>query len=68
MKMSILVSNINLCGQKDLSFKFRHKAYARPLGKILKKQDDEKVLINYYSYLLDLFKLGQRYDTKSKYF
>ena len=28
MKMSILVSNINRCGQKDLSFKVRHKAYA----------------------------------------
>jgi hypothetical protein len=32
MKMSILVSNINLSGQKDLSFEVRHKAYARPLG------------------------------------
>ena len=32
MKMSILVSNINQCGQKDFSFKVRHKAYARPLG------------------------------------
>jgi len=28
MKMSILVSNINNRGQKDLSFKVRHKAYA----------------------------------------
>ena len=28
MKMSILVSNKNQCGQKDLSLKFRHKAYA----------------------------------------
>ena len=28
MKMSILVSKINQCGQKDLSFKVRHKAYA----------------------------------------
>jgi hypothetical protein len=28
MKMSILVSNINRCGKKDLSFKVRHKAYA----------------------------------------
>ena len=28
MKMSILVSNINLCAQEDLSFKVRHKAYA----------------------------------------
>ena len=36
MKMSILVSNINLCGQKDLSFKVRHKVYARPLGGILR--------------------------------
>ncbi|MFA7302094.1 MAG: hypothetical protein WC069_07320 [Candidatus Shapirobacteria bacterium] len=32
MKMSILVPNINHYGQKDLSFKVRHKAYARPLG------------------------------------
>jgi hypothetical protein len=32
MKMSILVPNKNLGGQKDLSFKVRHKAYARPLG------------------------------------
>jgi len=29
--MNILVSNINRRGQKDLSFKVRHKAYARPL-------------------------------------
>ena len=28
MKMSILVSNINRCGQKDFSFEVRHKAYA----------------------------------------
>jgi hypothetical protein len=28
MKMSILVSNINRSGQKDLSLKVRHKAYA----------------------------------------
>ena len=28
MKMNILVSNINRCGQKDLSFEVRHKAYA----------------------------------------
>jgi len=28
MKMSILVPNINQCGQKDLSLKVRHKAYA----------------------------------------
>jgi hypothetical protein len=27
MKMSNLVPNINLSGQKDLSFKVRHKAY-----------------------------------------
>jgi len=32
MKMSILVSNINNCGQKDSSYKVRHKAYARPLA------------------------------------
>ncbi|MDP2692028.1 MAG: hypothetical protein Q8O88_00130 [bacterium] len=30
MKMSNLVSNINQCGQKDFSFKVRHKVYARP--------------------------------------
>jgi len=28
LKMNILVSNKNWCGQKDLSFKVRHKAYA----------------------------------------
>ncbi len=28
MKMNNLVSNINRCGQKILSFKVRHKAYA----------------------------------------
>jgi len=32
MKMSIVVSNNNHRGQKDLSFKVRHKAYARPLA------------------------------------
>ncbi|MFA7302112.1 MAG: hypothetical protein WC069_07410 [Candidatus Shapirobacteria bacterium] len=37
MKMSILVSNINRRGQKDLSFKVRHKAYACPLVPMLKK-------------------------------
>ena len=36
LKMSILVSNINRCGQKGLSFKVRHKAYARPLCGIVK--------------------------------
>jgi len=36
MKMSILVPNINLCGQKDLSLEDRHKAYACPLCGILK--------------------------------
>jgi len=30
MKMNILVPNINLRGQKDLSFEVRHKAYASP--------------------------------------
>jgi hypothetical protein len=39
MKMSILVPNINQCGQKDLSFKVRHKAYARPLPTILKEMN-----------------------------
>jgi len=28
MKMSILVPNINRCGQKDSSSEVRHKAYA----------------------------------------
>jgi hypothetical protein len=28
MKMSILIPNTNQCGQKDLSFELRHKAYA----------------------------------------
>ena len=37
MKMNILVSNINRCGQEDLSFKVRHKAYARPLCGSLKR-------------------------------
>ena len=32
MNMSILVSNINYRGQKDSSFKVRHKAYACPLA------------------------------------
>jgi len=36
VNMSILVPNINLRGQKDLSLKVRHKAYARPLTGILK--------------------------------
>jgi len=36
MKMSILVPNINQRGQKDLSFKVRHKAYAPPLCLILR--------------------------------
>jgi len=31
MNMSALVPNINQRGQKDFSFKVRHKAYARPL-------------------------------------
>jgi hypothetical protein len=38
MKMNILVSNINQCGQEDLSFKVRHKAYARPLALIAKEE------------------------------
>ena len=37
MKMSILVPNINRCGQKDLSSKVRHKVYACPLAVILEK-------------------------------
>jgi hypothetical protein len=35
--MSILVSNINHRGQKDLSFEVRHKAYACPLCASVKK-------------------------------
>jgi len=31
LNMNILVPNINRCGQKDLYFEVRHKAYARPL-------------------------------------
>jgi hypothetical protein len=38
MKMNILVSNINRCGQKGLSLKVRHKAYA-PRCKQLKKMN-----------------------------
>ncbi|MDA3911208.1 MAG: hypothetical protein PF448_07625 [Bacteroidales bacterium] len=37
MKMSILVSNINRGGQKDLSFKVRHKAYASRCGALEKR-------------------------------
>ena len=36
MNMSILVPNINHRGQKDFSFKVRHKAYARPLAATVK--------------------------------
>ena len=43
MKMSILVSNINRCGQKDLSFKVRHKVYARPLPLILKNHYEKSI-------------------------
>lgn len=32
MKMNTLVPNMNHRRQKDLSFKVRHKAYARPLA------------------------------------
>ena len=42
MKMSILVSNTNHRGQKDLSFEVRHKAYARPLAVICKKLNSQK--------------------------
>jgi hypothetical protein len=35
LNMNTLVSNINQCGQKDLSLKVRHKAYARPLAVIV---------------------------------
>jgi hypothetical protein len=36
MKMNILVPNINHRGQKGLSFKVRHKAYACPLATIIR--------------------------------
>jgi hypothetical protein len=39
MKMNILVSNINQCGQEDLSSEVRHKAYARPLCTIYQKRE-----------------------------
>jgi hypothetical protein len=42
MKMSILVSNINHCGQKDLSLKVRHKAYASRYRQ-LKKTEHEYI-------------------------
>jgi hypothetical protein len=37
MNMNFLVPNINQCGKKDLSYKVRHKAYARPLAFIVRK-------------------------------
>jgi hypothetical protein len=37
LNMNILVPNINHRVQKDLSFKVRHKAYARPLAIMLDK-------------------------------
>ena len=40
MKMSILVSNTNHRGQKGLSFKVRHKAYACPLAPISAKNEE----------------------------
>ena len=43
MKMSILVSNINHRGQKDLSFEVRHKAYARPLCVSTKRERESKI-------------------------
>jgi len=51
MKMSILVPNISRCGQKELSFKVRHKAYACPLCLTLKrltvqKKTDERMKKN----------------------
>ena len=38
LNMNILVSNINQCGQEDLSSEVRHKAYARPLCSMRKKK------------------------------
>jgi len=32
LNMNIIVPNINPCGQKDSSFKVRHKAYASRSG------------------------------------
>ncbi|MFA7301895.1 MAG: hypothetical protein WC069_06315 [Candidatus Shapirobacteria bacterium] len=46
MKMSILVSNINHGGQKDFSFKIRHKAYAHPLWATLKNNADNRNSFN----------------------
>jgi hypothetical protein len=39
LNMNILVPNKNLCGQKDLSFKSRHKAQASLLTEILTKYE-----------------------------
>jgi hypothetical protein len=44
MKMSILVSNINQCGQKDLSFKVRHKAYASRYAQCRKNKKIKNIL------------------------
>lgn len=42
MKMSILVSNINRCGQKDLSSEVRHKAYASRCSQFEKSVPNQK--------------------------
>jgi len=39
MKMNILVPNINRCGQKDLSLKVRHKAYASRCAQCKKEKE-----------------------------
>jgi len=43
LNMNILVSNINHCGQKDLSFDVRHKAYACPLCVIIKTDREHDI-------------------------
>ena len=49
MKMSILVPNINRRGQKDFSFKVRHKAYACPLGAIISATHETiTIILDFY--------------------
>ena len=40
LNMNILVSNINRCGQKDLSIEGRHKAYASSYVALKTKNSD----------------------------
>ena len=46
MKMSILVSNINHRGQKDLSFEVRHKPYASRYHALKKDSSQDEVIRN----------------------